>query len=124
MLPGQVMVPGPLWVRTCLVGFPIQPSSISFLAFFHTARVGLSQTVDVVCGGEEWNGGRVGGWVKASCGGGTLRMGNSTLGEPRRCGGCPSTSTCLKVEMTEGEGAAVPNPKEAELPRLYSWHLQ
>lgn len=35
--------------RTCLVGYPIQPSSISFLAFFHTARVGLSQTVDVVC---------------------------------------------------------------------------
>lgn len=67
--------------RTCLVGFPIQPSSISFLAFFHTACVGLSQTVDVV--GGEWNGGRVGGWVKASCSGGTLRMGNPTLGEPR-----------------------------------------
>lgn len=49
--------------RTCLVGFPIQPSSISFLAFFHTARVGLSQTVDVVCvwgGGMEWGKGR---WV-------------------------------------------------------------
>lgn len=25
--------------------------------------------------------------------------------------------------MAEGEGAAVPSPKEAGLPRLYSWHL-
>lgn len=38
-------------------------------------------------------------------------------------GECPSTSTCLEVENAEGEGAAVPSPKEAGLPRLYSWHL-
>lgn len=31
---------------------------------------------------------------------------------------CPITSTCLEVEMAEGEGAAVPSPKEAGLPRL------
>lgn len=83
MLPGQVMVPGPLWVEPA---FSDSPSSL------HPSPFSRSSTLPVwgchrllmlcVCVGG-WNGGRVGGWVKASCSGGTLRMGNPTLGEPR-----------------------------------------